>query len=337
MTKEEEMKQKIKILNSLKYEEKYKVSICIPVYNTKKELFEYCLDSILKCGLKEKDYEIVVIDDGSTEINAEEMVEAFKKNNPKINIDCWAHGKNEGLFEARRSAVSVAKGHYIFNLDSDDYLEENVLGELVNDFYDKDYDVIQTEYNDIGVTNDVKHEPIAMFYEQTNENNTLLRCLYNDAQIPGYIWGKLIKRSVYLKSFDELPYLYLIFNEDFLQTFFICKNAKSIMSVPGYVTYNYRRTTGMTSIGSLNMIESKFDQYLSYAEVMKIIDTKYTTNEKLKEFIDKRHISIMLQIYSSIIVGVKDEDLKLYIKKFKKAFGADNVKYIHELFNKMKK
>ena len=40
MTKEEEMKQKIKILNSIKYDEKYKVSICIPVYNTKKELFE---------------------------------------------------------------------------------------------------------------------------------------------------------------------------------------------------------------------------------------------------------------------------------------------------------
>ena len=40
---EKEMKEKIDFINSFKSNEKYKVSICIPVYNTKKELFEYCL------------------------------------------------------------------------------------------------------------------------------------------------------------------------------------------------------------------------------------------------------------------------------------------------------
>ena len=320
-------------------EERYKLSICIPVYNTKQELLEDCLESIKYCGLENRknEFEIVVIDDGSTEIDPTKIVEEFKKNNPGYNIDCFKHAKNEGLLEARRSGVFCSKGHYIFNLDSDDFLEQGMLGELLDKVYEKDYDLIQTEFIDLIPNDKVKHLPIARIDDKcTNEKQSLLRYFAVNECIPGYIWGKLIKRSVYVNAFEYIPYTNITFNEDFLQLWFICLVAKSILSVPEYTTYYYRRDTGMTNVGNGEMTPKRFDMYMTYAKVMSIINAKNAKTEELKNWINQRHTTLLLQIYSSIIVSVKDEDLKTYINTFKKTFGEETVTAIHKLFNSLK-
>ena len=283
--------------------EKYKISFCVPVYNTK----EY-LNSIINCGLNKDEFEIIVIDDGSDKIDVTEIISVFNLIHIGYNIDVYQHAKNEGLFEARRSAVYIAKGHYIYNVDSDDFLEKDIFRELIDDFYDKDYDLIQTEYNDITTNKTFKHEPIALFNEVSSENDTLLRCMYSDIKIPGYVWGKLIKRTIYLKSFEQLPYLNLNFNEDFLQVFFICKNAKTIISIPSYVTHNYRRETGMTSLSN---------------------------GLDIKRF--KSYLKILLQIYSTIIVGAKDDEVGQYVDEFRNVFGQKLLEQVHETFEKIKK
>ncbi len=316
-------------------EEKYKISFCVPVYNTKKEYIKECLNSIINCGLNKDEFEIIVIDDGSDKIDVTEIITVFKLMHIGYNIDVYQHAKNEGLFEARRSAVYIAKGHYIYNVDSDDFLEKDIFRELIDDFYDKDYDVIQTEFNDITIDKKFKHEPIALFNEASSENDTLLRCMYSDIKIPGYVWGKLIKRTIYLKSFEQLPYLNLNFNEDFLQVFFICKNAKTIISTPSYVTHNYRRETGMTNLSN-GLDIKRFKSYLRYVEVMKIVDPKYTNSEKLKKWISERHLNILLQIYSTIIVGAKDDEVGQYVDEFRNVFGQKILEQVHETFEKIK-
>ncbi len=315
-------------------EEKYKISFCVPIYNTKEEYIKQCLESIINCGLNKDEFEIIIIDDGSDKINVEKIIESFSSSNGGYNINFFTHIKNEGLFEARRSAVYVSKGHYIYNVDSDDFIEKNIFKEIINDFYDKDYDIIQTGFNDFYDNKKIKNENVILFNDTASENSTLLRCLYSN-NIASYIWGKLIKRSVYLKSFDELPYLNLTFNEDLLQIFFICKNAKTIISIPDYISYNYRRNTGMTNISNgLNI--NKFKMYLKYAEVMKILDPKYTNSESLKKWLSEKHTTILLQIYSTIVVGPKDDEVKLYVDEFRKVFGQIILEQIHEIFKNIK-
>lgn len=93
-----------------------KVSIIIPVYNVEKYL-EECLDSAVGQTLKE--VEIICINDGSTD-SSEEILNNYKKNYSNIKI---INQENKGLSSARNSGLKIAKGEYIYFLDSDDYID----------------------------------------------------------------------------------------------------------------------------------------------------------------------------------------------------------------------
>lgn len=90
-------------------------SVCIPVYNTSKYLDE-CLRSVLI--QTEKDYEIVLVDDGSTD-DSGEICDRYAAQYPNIRV---IHKENEGLMMTRRRGFREAKGDYFICVDSDDKL-----------------------------------------------------------------------------------------------------------------------------------------------------------------------------------------------------------------------
>lgn len=94
-------------------------SIIVPVYNVEKYLDE-CLNSILNQSFK--DYEVIVVNDGSTD-NSYEILKKYKKNE-KINIYTQ---NNHGLSYTRNVGVKKAKGDYLVFIDSDDYIEKDYL------------------------------------------------------------------------------------------------------------------------------------------------------------------------------------------------------------------
>lgn len=102
-----------------------KVSVIVPVYNTKKEYLDECIDSILNQTYKE--IEIIIIDDGSNEETALQCDYYAKKDN-RIQV---IHKKNEGVSVARNFGVEKATGKWIMFVDSDDWLEENAVELLV--------------------------------------------------------------------------------------------------------------------------------------------------------------------------------------------------------------
>lgn len=115
-------------------------SICIPVYNTSKYLDE-CLQSVL-CQT-EKDYEIVLIDDGSTDVSGE-ICDKYAKQYPHIRV---IHKENEGLMMTRRRGFQEARGDYFICLDSDDALYGADALKKIRDMIDKtDADLVIYEY-----------------------------------------------------------------------------------------------------------------------------------------------------------------------------------------------
>lgn len=97
-----------------------KISIIVPVYNTERYLSE-CLDSILLQTFM--DYEVICINDGSTD-NSAKILEKYKKSDKRIKIITQ---KNSGVVLARNNAIKEAKGEFIYILDSDDIIEETTL------------------------------------------------------------------------------------------------------------------------------------------------------------------------------------------------------------------
>lgn len=92
------------------------ISVIIPVYNAE-ESIEKCLDSIKKQTWK-GEFEIIVINDGSTDRSGE-ILENYRQKNPEMPIQL-IHQENGGVSKARNAGLKIAKGDYIALLDSDD-------------------------------------------------------------------------------------------------------------------------------------------------------------------------------------------------------------------------
>jgi len=101
-----------------------KVSVVIPSYNSAKYITE-TIESILTSTYQ--DYEIVIVDDGSTD-NTKKIVEDLKKRSDKIQ---YLYQTNKGLPAARNCGIKSAKGEYILPLDADDRISANYMDEAV--------------------------------------------------------------------------------------------------------------------------------------------------------------------------------------------------------------
>lgn len=101
-----------------------KASVIVPVYNSEQELRD-CLDSLVE--QTEKDIEIIVIDDGSTD-NSPEIEAEYQKKYPNVKV--YRNERNLGQSETRNRGIELAEGDYIAFLDSDDYVNLGMYEEL---------------------------------------------------------------------------------------------------------------------------------------------------------------------------------------------------------------
>lgn len=114
----------------------FKLSIIIPVYNREKYLPQ-TLESVRK-AVKNKRYEVIVIDDASKDSSNKIIEEYLSKID---NMRVITHKENKGIYETRIDGIRYAKGDYIAWIDADDYVDEYYLDELI--FYSNNYDFIQ--------------------------------------------------------------------------------------------------------------------------------------------------------------------------------------------------
>lgn len=101
------------------------ISIIMPVYN-KEKFLRKSIDSVLNQTYK--DYELIIIDDGSNDDSAK-MADEYSKNHKQIMV---IHIKNSGVSNARNIGISSATGKYITFIDSDDYCQPDYLLNLYN-------------------------------------------------------------------------------------------------------------------------------------------------------------------------------------------------------------
>ena len=306
--------------------EKYKISFCIPVYNTENTLFR-CIDSVIKCGLNKDEYEIIIVNDGDNQVDLyRKIVKEYKDDG--YNIHSILHVNNMGLLEARRSAVLKSSGKYICIVDSDDYITENSISELFKEI-DGEPDIIQCDYNII--TDTVDNIDHLLNSNIVNKHNLLSETFILNI-IPLFLWSKLIKREVYLKALEYIPQTYVNFTEDFLQLFFICSFSNSYISKSNIKMYNYNRLNSK-SITNLDKITlNKINNLLTFSNTFNIISLKDFNNDELKESIMKKYKTFLLEIYSSIVLLPNLKDREQMKNKFIDLFGLELFKSIKKTF-----
>lgn len=120
------------------------LSVIVPVYNVDRYL-ERCLKSILNQDICSDSYEIILVDDGSTDKSGI-ICDTYASSESNVSV---IHQANQGLSVARNVGLSVARGKYVLFVDSDDFLQQNVFRVLVASMEDSDLDILRFRHTRI--------------------------------------------------------------------------------------------------------------------------------------------------------------------------------------------
>lgn len=203
-------------------------SIIIPVFNGE-QYIRYALDSILRQSYNK--YEIIVVDDSSTDHSAQ-IVKCYCSQDNRIKL---IHNKGKGVTTARLVGATAAQGEYIFFMDADDTLPYNAL-------HDMDITLQQYPNCDI-VIGDIIHidgasRKLAQYgNHHINNGQELFNWIIDN--MTGFLWGKLIKKDLFL-SLPVVP-TDMKFCEDFIQMLQLSYRAKEVRHCQA-PTYEYYQT-----------------------------------------------------------------------------------------------
>ena len=151
-----------------------KLSIIVPVYNVEAFLNK-CVDSLLDQDLPASEYEIILVDDGSTDSSGA-LCDTLAAEHGNIRV---IHQRNRGLSGARNAGIASAAGAYVQFVDSDDYLEPNVLGVLLRQLEDDRLDILRFNYQNVNEAGEVFEpnkyaKPFVDFSEEVCDGVTFL-------------------------------------------------------------------------------------------------------------------------------------------------------------------
>ena len=170
-----------------------KLSIIVPVYNVAPYL-RVCVASLLDQDLAKDEYEIILVDDGSTD-KCSEICDEYERMFDNIRV---IHQKNGGLSAARNSGIEIALGMYVMFVDSDDYLQKNVLGALIEQMESQRLDVLRYNYYNVREDGFIfePHKNAKPFFDYSSEVVEGETFLNDRLGYACYAWAFVLKREL---------------------------------------------------------------------------------------------------------------------------------------------
>lgn len=193
-----------------------KVSVVVPVYKVEKYIHR-CVDSILKQTYT--NIEVILVNDGSPD-GCGKIIDIYEQRDTRVKA---LHKENGGLSDARNYGMSYVTGEYTVFVDSDDWLDPNMLQKLVNLSLNHDADIVQSTfyyaYEDY-LLYDNRHLPVEGSPIIIENNNDLMKELVINEKIKDFAWGKLyktdlIRDKLFLKGvlFEDVFWSYKVMHE----------------------------------------------------------------------------------------------------------------------------
>lgn len=275
------------------------VSVIVPVYNVEQYL-EKCLSSIKNQTLQ--DFECIIVDDGSPD-DSITICKRFAEEDKRFKI---IRKQNEGLSMARKTGYENACGKYLLFVDSDDWLEQKMLEQLVTPAEQSEAEIVICDYyKDFADHNEkVTYKLPADKYKQVE----------SFAVKPGYMnyfWNKLFLKSFFDSSKVEFP-KGISLCEDLYVTFKLFYLSKKVIQVniPLY-HYNRANVTSMTN----NFTQKSYQNRLFVTkEILRFL-------EENKTECDYSRISNFYKLYTKLMLVLVPalHDEKLWNETFPEA------------------
>lgn len=277
------------------------ISIILPVYNTAPYL-EECLNSIHNQSFK--DYELICIDDGSSD-NSHEILKKYEK----IITNCKViYQNNKGVAIARNIGLNNVKGDYIIFIDSDDYIENNYLERLYNESCNTNADVVICNFYRYYENSNLKLPVIYKKKSGLYSNHDILKSLIPDNLIHSYLWNKLWKKEL----FDNLEFPDIKYEDISIMCDLFYKAKK--VSIINDTLYYYR--IRKTSIVRNYSISTQNDYVKAYGIIRLFLKEK-DLFDKYKLSFKLLSIKVYLVMFFINIFLIRDyKNLKITFKNF---------------------
>lgn len=287
-----------------------KYSFIVPVYNGKKYI-DRCFKSVLEQTYK--NFEIIAIDDGSSD-NSLEILEEYSEKYKSIKV---FHEENKGLSEARNLGVSKANGDYVLFLDVDDTVDKNLLSTLEN-VMEKNLDLIKFGFRTILDEKEVN--TYTHFEGKVCSGNIAFELLAFQKVVfemaPLYAYN----RKFYLDN--KFSFKSGMYHEDFGLVPYIILKSKNIKLLDENM-YNYYQTKdSITRNDSYKKTVKKANDIFDYYVLLK----EKTKNDKaIKPRIKKIYYSFMANAVINAFNTLKGNDKKEYKNKIKEKNVIDDL------------
>lgn len=233
------------------------LSFIVPVYNTEKYLPE-CLDSLLDQDIPRDDYEIICVNDGSTDGSLSILL-SYATDYHNIHV---IDQKNSGVGSARNTGLDAAQGDYIWFVDSDDMIHPMILSKV--------FALLSTQSIErLRISAYTFSETLSVSEKNAIRNRSLeVNSRYYDSTV----WGSILKRSFCLLNNCRFWYADIFHGEDTLFMYELLSHqpSSSVCDEPLYL-YRNRPGSAQTSVD----LSVKMKQLSSYSRVAAIMQEHY--------------------------------------------------------------
>lgn len=242
-----------------------KYTIMLPVYN-KLECLKKYLSTIINQNII--DYEVIIVDDFSTDGSYEYLKEIEKTCN-KLKV--YRNEKNMGIGYTRNKLISYSSGKYLIFVDPDDYIEENLLKEL-DKYYDLDLDVIrfQNIIEPVGANQILKEQGKNLYRysclptDIITGEEALLQWFFGERKINTFPWTYAIKKDI----FHGVKYPETTILEDLAITPYLIAKSNRIKAID-FVGYHYLKYDSSLSTNSNDYAVYKLEVLKQIIEIAK--------------------------------------------------------------------
>lgn len=301
------------------------ISIIVPVYNVIDYLDE-CLKSIDSQNFS--DYEVIVVDDGSTD-GCGEFLEKFYSGKEKFRI---IHKENGGLMSAWMLGIQHSKGDYIGFVDSDDYIDPNMFEEMYSKAKLEDADIVMCNRNMVFENGNISVSKIDFIEPNNVYSGKEMADIYNrifpsicDMHISNARWDKIYKRDILFSNIKYCKNLSRVFEDRYITPACMFTAKKFIYIDKNYYYYRQRNNSNHSMFKEELLSEiKKMSEIQKKMLIEKNIFKKYKKNWEeanidyirlfIRRNIMKKNFSIALKFSKELL---SDFDYSTLIKKYK--------------------
>ncbi len=302
-----------------------KVSVIIPVYNVEKYIAK-TIESLQEQSLK--DFEVILINDGSTDDTLRVMKDVLANSNLDYKI---IDKENEGVSRTRNLGIANAKGKYIYFLDGDDYIAPTLLEKMYRNCENYTLQVCFCGYTHIKEEDNSVMMKVHKYIDQPMKGlQAATKMLNNEFWISAisgfYLTSFLIEKNL------EFP-TDIVFGED---TVFVVKtlmNAAAVGCVKEPLVYYLRRSSSVTQSSN----NKYFNLHQSNLDILQYNKKYFNSSDVEKALLEYKIPQSIMRIFSALAKGGKNkeelfefiskDEIKTYLKGFKINGQKENMKF----------